>query len=96
MGELELQVKRIQDKLQQLLRQRETLLKENERLKTALQACQAEHRGHVQKLEQLQQQVEILKTIKGGEMNEAEKKTLEKRISRYIREIDRCIALLGE
>jgi hypothetical protein len=29
-------------------------------------------------------------------LNETEKKEVEKRINRYIREIDRCIALLSE
>jgi hypothetical protein len=31
-----------------------------------------------------------------GQLNDTEKKDVEKRINRYIREIDRCIALLSE
>ena len=92
---VELQVKRIQDKLQQLLKQRESLLKENGRLKDEILQLQQARHGHSEKLEQLQQQVEILRTTK-GEMSEAEKKVLEKRLGQYIREIDRCIALLSE
>jgi hypothetical protein len=95
MNELELQVRRIQDKLQQLLRQRDSLLKENEKLKGEVRQLRADHADHSAMLEQLRQQVEILKVSK-GEMNEAEKKTFEKRLGQYIREIDRCIALLGE
>ena len=95
MNELELQVRRIQDKLQQLLRQRDSLLKENEKLKGEVRQLRADHTDHSVMLEQLRQQVEILKVSK-GEMNEAEKKTFEKRLGQYIREIDRCIALLGE
>jgi septal ring factor EnvC (AmiA/AmiB activator) len=92
---VELQVKRIQDKLQHLLKQRELLLKENGKLKEEIRQLQQAQHGHSDKLEQLQQQVEILRTTK-GEMTEAEKRVLEKRLGQYIREIDRCIALLSE
>jgi chromosome segregation ATPase len=92
---VELQVRRIQEKLQQLLRQRESLLKENGKLKEEIRQLQQAQGGHSQRLEQLQQQVEILRTTK-GEMSEAEKRVLEKRLGQYIREIDRCIALLSE
>lgn len=94
-GDVELQVKRIQEKLQLLLRQRESLLKENGKLKEEIRLLQQSREGHSERLEQLQQQVEILQTTK-GEMSEAEKRVLEKRLGQYIREIDRCIALLSE
>ena len=95
MDELELQVQRIHDKLQQVLRQRETLLKENNRLKEELQQLRQSEGNRTDHIEQLRQQVEILKAKK-GEMPLAEKAVLEKRLNQYIREIDRCIALLGE
>jgi len=95
MDELELQVQRIHDKLQQVLRQRETLLKENNRLKEELQQLRRSEGNRTDQVEQLRQQVEILKAKK-GEMPLAEKAVLEKRLNQYIREIDRCIALLGE
>ena len=49
-------------------------------------------------MDELKQQVSILKVNSGeaGRMNEADKKEFEKRINSYLREIDRCIALLGE
>jgi len=94
-GDVELQVKRIQEKLQQLLRQRESLVKENNKLKEEIRQLQQAHSSHSDRVVQLQQQVEILRTTK-GEMSEAEKKVLEKRLGQYIREIDRCIALLSE
>jgi hypothetical protein len=95
MNELELQLKRIGDKQQQLLKQRDILLKENEKLKSEVGQLRADHAAHSVMLEKLQQQVEILKASK-GEMSEGEKKTFEKRLGQYIREIDRCIALLSE
>ena len=92
---MEQQVKRIEDKLQQLLRRHEILLKENEKLKAELREFRSGQGSDALRLDQLQQQVEILRATKGG-MNDQEKKVLEKRLSQYIREIDRCITLLGE
>ncbi len=95
MSELELQVRRIGDKLQQLLRQRDALLKENEKLKNEVKELSSGQSNSMIRLEQLQQQVELLRLSK-GEMDRTEKIALEKRLSQYIREIDRCIALLAE
>ena len=95
MEQLELQVKRIFDKLQQVLRQRDALVKENNRLKEELQQLKQFEADRTDQVEQLKQQVEILKAKK-GEMPLEEKALLEKRLSQYIREIDRCIALLAE
>lgn len=92
---VELRVRRIQEKLQQLLRQRDLLLKENGRLKEELQQLQQDNGDQGLKLEQLQQQVEVLKVTKTA-MSEGEKRALEKKLGQYIREIDRCITLLGE
>lgn len=94
-GEAELRVRRIQEKLQQLLRQRDLLLKENGKLREEMRQLQQVMEDRSIRLEQLQQQVEILKATKAA-MTEGEKRALEKRLGQYIREIDRCIAMLGE
>jgi chromosome segregation ATPase len=92
---IELRVKRIQEKLQLLLRQRDLLSKENNRLKEELGQLQQEHSDQSQRLDQLQQQIEVLK-VTSTVMSEGEKKALEKKLGQYIREIDRCITLLGQ
>jgi chromosome segregation ATPase len=94
-NQIEGQILRIQDKLQQLLRQRDLLLKENGKLKDDLRKAQENQTGESKRLEQLRQQVEVLRVTK-TDMSEGEKRELEKRLGQYIREIDRCIALLGE
>ena len=48
-----------------------------------------------QQADELRQQVSILKAS-AGNMSEADKKEFEKRINSYLKEIDKCIALLGE
>jgi chromosome segregation ATPase len=94
-NQVEGQIQRIQDKLQQLLRQRDLLLKENSKLREELRKTQEGQADDGLRLEQLKQQVEVLRVTKTA-MSEGEKRELEKRLGQYIREIDRCIALLGE
>lgn len=88
------QVKRIQDKLQQLLKQHQVLQKENRSLKEEVSTQRKQAVQHNESIDRLKQQVEVLK-LSNGEMNEADKKQFEKRINIYLKEIDRCIAMLG-
>jgi len=89
------QVIRIAGKLQQLLREHELLLKENQKLKTEVGELRAKQESNASKIAELEQSVAVLRTLTGN-MEEKEKKTLEKQLNLYIREIDRCIAMLGE
>jgi peptidoglycan hydrolase CwlO-like protein len=95
MAELDIQLKRIQDKLQQLLKQQTVLQKENDLLKQEISSFKNETAVHKSNMDELKQQVSILK-MNTAEMNEPDKKEFEKRLNHYIREIDRCIALLSE
>lgn len=95
MSHTEEQLKRVQDKLQQLLKQHAALQKENERLKTEAENAREKIAAREKNTEELKQQVSILK-VSSGQMSEADKKEWEKRINGYLKEIDRCIALLSE
>jgi predicted nucleic acid-binding Zn-ribbon protein len=95
MSTTELHLKRIQDKLQQLLKEYAAAQKENNKLKEELQLAQDKISQHQKNTDELKQQVSIMK-LNAGEMSEADKKEFEKRINIYVKEIDRCIALLGE
>jgi len=95
MSDIEHQLKRIQDKLQQVLKDYSGLQKENLRLKEELDKNRTQSFAHQQNIEDLKQQVDVLK-ITSGDWNEGDKKEFEKRINSYIKEIDRCIALLSE
>lgn len=89
------QIKRIQEKLQQLVKQHNALQKENQSLKEEVNSSKKLAEQQHANIDRLKQQVEILK-LSNGEMNEAEKKQFEKRVNSYIKEIDRCIAMLSE
>jgi len=95
MAELDNQIKRINDKLQQLLKQQALLQKENADLKKELEASKKETSIHHSNIDELKQQVSILK-MNTVEMNENDKKEFEKRLNLYIKEIDRCISLLSQ
>jgi cell division septum initiation protein DivIVA len=95
MSQTEQHLKLIQDKLQQLLKQYTALQKENSLLKEELEKNKDQSLQHQQSVIHLKQKVDVLK-LNAGEMNEADKKDIEKRINSYLKEIDRCIALLGE
>jgi len=94
MTESEQNLKRIQDKVQQLLKQHIALQKENQSLKDELDSLKKETSQFRENSETLKQQVEILK-YSNGEMTEEDKKQFEKRINTYIKEIDRCITMLS-
>jgi Skp family chaperone for outer membrane proteins len=94
MSELEKQVKRIQDKLQQLLKQQQLLSKENDELKKELSAYKKDTITQKSAIDELKQQASILK-MNSVEMNDTDKKEFEKRLNHYIKEIDRCIAMLS-
>jgi hypothetical protein len=88
------QLKRIQDKLQLLLKNHALIQKENQKLKEELAEAKEQVIYQKKNMEELKQQVTVLK-LGSGEMNESDKKEFEKRINTYLREIDRCIALIG-
>ena len=95
MSNTEQHLKRIQDKLQQLLKQYTTVQKENNKLKEQLVSANQKTTAQQKNMDELTQQVSILK-LNAGEMSETDKKDFEKRINSYVKEIDRCIALLSE
>jgi vacuolar-type H+-ATPase subunit I/STV1 len=95
MNPLEQHIQRINEKIQQLLKQYRLSQKENEKLRKELADIKALHTERSNLIDELEQKVAILKTATNN-MNEEDKKDLEKRLNHYIREIDRCIAILSE
>jgi ABC-type iron transport system FetAB ATPase subunit len=86
--------KRINDKLQQVLQQYQVLQKDNDRLAKELKELKAKDALQAKKIEELEIKMAALKTAT-GQLDEVDKKELDKRLHHYIREIDRCIAMLS-
>ena len=94
MVELDLQIKCIQDKLQLLVKQHQLLQKENGKLKKELEKATLLNTEKEQSLQNLHQQLDVLK-LGSGNLDHAEKLALGKRIDAYLKEIDKCLALLN-
>ena len=95
MNPLEQHIQRINEKLQQLLKQYRSVQKENEKLKKELTIVKDLQTERARQIDELEQKVSILKTATNS-MNEEDRKDLEKRINHYVKEIDRCIGILSE
>ncbi len=85
----------INEKLQQLLRQHNRVKKENEQLRIELEGEKRKYLTTQTKIDDLQQQISIVK-LGVGDMNDKDKKDFEKKVNSYIKEIDKCINLLSE
>lgn len=83
------------EKIQGLLRQYNRLEKENEKLREELDELKKKEINTQGKVEELHQQISILK-LAAGEMTDKDKKAFERRLNQYIREIDKAIAYLSE
>lgn len=95
MPDLEDHIKRINTKLQQLVKQLQLVQKENSQLHLELKTMKHREEENLLQISRLDQQVAILKAAT-GQMTEGDKKLFEKNINQYIREIDKCIGLLSE
>ena len=95
MAELDENIKRINDKLQRLLKQYQQLQKDSDRQSRLIKELQETKEKDTQTIATLQQQAAILKAST-GQMTAEDKKAFEKHINQYIREIDKCIGLLSE
>jgi ABC-type iron transport system FetAB ATPase subunit len=92
---LQEQLKRITEKLQQVTQRYQLLQKEHEQLSKEVTILREKEKARLIRIDELEMKMTALQTFT-GQLNETEKKEVEKRINRYIREIDRCIALLSE
>ena len=92
---LQEQLKRITDKLQQVVHSYQLLQKEHEQLSREVVTLRDKEKARLIRIDELETKTTALQTVT-GQLNDGEKKEAEKRINRYIREIDRCIALLSE
>ncbi|OQP64823.1 hypothetical protein A3860_18885 [Niastella vici] len=92
---LQEQLKQITEKLQQVAHRYHLLQKEHEQLSREVIALRDKEKARLIRIDELEMKITALQTVT-GQLNEPEKKEVEKRINRYIREIDRCIALLSE
>jgi chromosome segregation ATPase len=83
------------EKLQQLLQRHHRLQRETDKLKEELEQARKREAAWQGRVDELQQQVAVLK-MAAGEMSDKDKKTFERKLTQYIKEIDKAIAYLSE
>jgi metal-responsive CopG/Arc/MetJ family transcriptional regulator len=95
MSDINQHITRINAKLQQLLKQYEALQKEQEKSKQLILVLQQEKQTRETELADLHQQNQVLKASLQS-LDPAEKKDLELKLTQYIKNIDKSIALLSQ
>jgi hypothetical protein len=88
-------IARLNAKLSKLIRNYRALEKEHDKVKSELERRVAAEEELRTKYAALEQQLALL-MASSGETDEQGRRELERKLSLYIREIDRCIALLGD
>lgn len=86
-------IARVTSKVAKLIRALRALEKDNEKLRGELERRTAAEEELKMRHAALEQQVSLLKAS-AGESDDPSRKDLEKTLNQYIKEIDRCIALL--
>ncbi len=94
MADLELQLKNLEQKIKLLLKQYQQLQKENMLLKIEIEKKRSALDTEKTLIQKLQQQVDIL-NLGSPSVNGDDKKQLEERISGYLKEVEKCLALLN-
>lgn len=95
MSNEEQSLQRINDKLQQVAQRYQSLQKENLQLTREIRVLKEREEAREKKVIELELKMAAIKTAT-GRLDESEKKDIDKRLNHYIREIDRCIALLSD
>ena len=88
-------IKRIEEKLSKLLRRLRDLEKHNERLQKEINNKNLICEDLRKKVEQLELGINLHKASESDD-SQISRNALDKKINEYIKEIDRCIALLGD
>lgn len=83
------------EKLQALLRQHGVLQRDADKLRKELAEARAAEQTAKDRADELLQQVAVLK-MAAGDMRDKDRKVFERRLTQYIKDIDRTIAFLSQ
>jgi chromosome segregation ATPase len=93
MEEMQDQIQRIESKVQLLLKEYSHAQKEIQRLQKENLALMGQLQSQTEQARQLHQRVDA-RNFAGSNLEDKAKKDLEKRINAYLKDIDKCLALL--
>ena len=95
MALLDQHIQTLQQKMQLLVKKHQQLEKENQKLKLELNSLKENSYDQKQEFEVMEMQNAILKASQ-QQLDDKEKKELEKKLIHFIKEIDRCITILTQ
>jgi chromosome segregation ATPase len=93
MTEINNHINQLHEKLQLLIKEYKHLQKENKKLQKDLMVIQNEQMAKNAQIQQLEQKITAVQ-ITGGNWEDEQKQALQKKIDSYLKEIDKCLALL--
>jgi|694.fasta_scaffold17777_10 chromosome segregation ATPase len=88
------QLERIEEKLASLIAQHQQTLRENQKLRKEQENYLSNQQVLKTRVEELEIKIALLQTSE-SEGAKSSRAALEKKINTYVKEIDRCIAILG-
>ena len=94
MSTIEEHINSINAKLQLLLKKYAALQKENLNLSNEIETLRKNEKEYVEKINSLEIQTGILKAS-AGKLDDKEKHDFEKKINAYIKDLDKCMAMLN-
>ncbi len=93
MTDINANISQLQEKLQLLIKEYKQAQKENNRLLKDIATLKTENEAKATQLNQLEQKIAAVQ-LTSGNWNDTEKAGLQKKIDAYLKEIDKCLALL--
>ncbi len=93
MTDINQHIHHLHEKLQLLIKEYKQVQKENKKLQKEIAVLQSNQLAKNQQVEQLEQKVTAVQ-ITGGNWDDSQKQALQKKIDTYLKEIDKCLALL--
>ncbi len=93
MTDINQHINHLHEKLQLLIREYKQVQKVNKKLQKEIALLQSNQLAKNQQVEQLEQKVTAVQ-ITGGHWDDSQKQALQKKIDTYLKEIDKCLALL--
>ncbi|HEY5406697.1 MAG TPA: hypothetical protein VIJ92_06415 [Ginsengibacter sp.] len=94
METIEEYINAINSKMQVLLKKYAILQKENNVLNNEIESYRQNEKNYLEKIDALEIQSGILKAS-SGKWNDKEKQDFEKRINQYLKDLDKCMAMLN-
>lgn len=95
MADVNIHINRIEEKLSALSLKIRSLKKENEKVRKELEEKTIECDLAISTAKQMELKLNVIKSTESDDSKES-RTALEKKINDYIKEIDKCIALLGD